>query len=331
LTAADPRHLSTPTLMRHWEAGVPILIPLVGKPSLRLRLDPPKGRLTLRAPVAEHVSLPIQVLAHVTTELHQEAGVRYIEISTTDDRLVVDGYAMLMAIADRIQLEHVEPLPALEDTLKLWRSILAERVRMSLQTEVGLFGELLIVRALLDTSVAAATSWRGGLAEEHDFGFDDADVEIKTTTGERRHHWIHGLTQLVETAPTPLWIVSLQITRAGDGDGETLPALIDSVLAATSDVDRSVTERNLTAVGWQEDARDLFDERWRLRTRPLALRVDDALPRLTPALLVSAGIDTARLREVIYEIDITDRSSPAKLPTTLNAILVDLTETVHAH
>ena len=316
--------------MQHWDAGIPIVIPISGEPRLRLRLDPPKRRLTLRAPVAEHVRLPVQLLAHVTTELDQEAGLKYVDISTTDDRLVVDGYAMLMAIADRIQLENVEPLRAFEDTLKLWHSVLAERVRMALPAEIGLFGELLIVRALLETSAAEATSWRGGLAEEHDFGFEDSDVEVKTTTGERRHHWIHGLTQLVETGSTPIWITSLQITRAGDGDGETLPALIDSVLAVTSDAERSVIEQNLTAAGWREDARDLFDERWRLRTRPLALRVDDALPRLTPALLLSVGIDTGRLREVVYEIDVTDKMPTVSLPTTLSAVLAELTETVHA-
>ena len=94
------------------------------------------------------VEAPVNALAHVAVEHAVEGGVRYLEISTTDARLVVDGYAMLMAVADRVQLDGLEPLAALEQTLATWQSILATRVRMSLQAEIGLFGELLVVQAL---------------------------------------------------------------------------------------------------------------------------------------------------------------------------------------
>jgi hypothetical protein len=178
----DDRHLTTEALLEHWDSGVPVLIPIAGTPTLWLRIDPQLNRLTLRAPVPPEFALPINDRTLVAVETRMDGGIRYLEISTTDGRIVIDGHKMLMAVADRIQLEAMDPAAALDKTLETWASILATRTRMSLQAEVGLFGELLLVRTLLISSAAPAGAWRGGLSEEHDFGFEDADLEVKTTT-----------------------------------------------------------------------------------------------------------------------------------------------------
>jgi putative PD-(D/E)XK family protein DUF4420 len=324
------RHLTTSVLMEHWDSAVPVLIPIAGTPALRLRIDAPRSRLTLRAPLPPEVEAPVNPLAHVAVDTLVEGGVRYVEISTTDARLVIDGYAMLMAVADRVQLDGVDPLEALEQTLATWQSILATRVRMSLQAEIGLFGELLLVRALLETGAAGADAWRGGLGEEHDFGFIDADVEAKTTSGEKRHHWIHGLTQLVETGDTPLWLLSVQITRGGEDQGQKLPDLIDQIFTMVTGPDRDRIEQNLAAAGWHEEQRDLFDERWRLRAAPLAFRVDEDFPRLTPRLLASAGVDTTPLRQVAYEVDLTNRTPSPDSPSAVATMVKHMGETSDA-
>lgn len=321
------RRLTPSALMQHWDSGVAVAIPIAGTPALRLRIDKPRGRVTLRAPLSVSGRLPVNPLAHVAVETVLEEGDSVIDISTTDARIVLDGYAMLMAVADRIQIEGFEPLAALEETLKTWGSILSTRTRLSAEAEVGLFGELLVVRAILATDVASAAAWRGGFGEEHDFGFPDADVEVKTTSGEKRRHWIHGLTQMVETGNTPLWLLSVQVTRGGEQQGKRLPDLIDDVSSMTDESGRTRIEANLARIGWNDGQRDLFDERWRLRSAPMALRVDAAFPRLTPVLLSRAGVDTASLRQVAYEIDVTDREgSRRRPPSTLTAIVRHLGE-----
>jgi hypothetical protein len=310
--------------MEHWDNDVPVVLPIAGTPSLGLRVDKPRGRLTLRAPLSDEGEIPGNTLTHVAVNTVVEDENRFIEISTTDPRVVVDGYAMLMAVADRIQLDGFKPLDALDETLKTWASILSTRTRLTAEAEVGLFGELLIVRALLETGAADAIAWRGGFGEEHDFGFSEADAEVKTTSGERRHHWIHGLTQLVPTGETPLWLLSLQITRGGDEQGETLPELIGHVSALADAPGRARIHANLAQIGWKEEQLDLFEEQWRLRTVPLALRVDDDFPRLTPAVLVDAGVDTSRLRQVSYEVDLTDQMPSPSPPPTVTAIVEHL-------
>jgi hypothetical protein len=320
------RHMTPAALMEHWSNGVPVMIPLPGTPELRLRVDSSRSRLTLRAPAGPTVEPPVNTLAHVTVEALVEQGAHYVEISTTDREMVFDGYTMLMAIADRIQLGGAEPVAAFEETLAIWESILAARTRMGARTEIGLFGELLVVRSLLETGVANVEGWRGGLSEEHDFGFAGVDVEVKTTSGERRQHWISGLGQLVETEGTPLWLLSLQITRGGDGQGQTLPDLIDDVFALADGSERDRVEQNLAGAGWHEAQRDLYTERWRLRSAPLLLTVDSRFPRLTAALLSQVAVDTAPLRRVDYEIDLTDRDPSPDPPPIVTAILAHMSE-----
>jgi len=325
VTSQHPgRHLTTAGLLQHWENGAPVAIPLGGAPRLDLRIDPPRDRLTLRAPIDASVEPPPNFLAHVTAEIKIDGDGRHLEISTTDERLVVDGYGMLMAVADRIQLDGMDPVVALDHTLATWQSILAMRTRMSLQTEVGLFGELLVVRALSTTTRAAA--WRGGLSEEHDFGFVDTDVEAKTTTGERRCHWVHGLNQLVPTGDSPLWLLSIQLTRAGEAVGSRLPDLIDELRLTASGHDRERIDENLAAAGWHEHQRDLFTDRWRLRTAPAAFHVTGDFPRLTPERLAAARIDLAPLRQVTYEIDLTGRARSPDPPSTVAAIIKHMGE-----
>ncbi|MBJ7469829.1 MAG: PD-(D/E)XK motif protein [Solirubrobacteraceae bacterium] len=321
---APGRHLTTAGLQEHWDAGVPVAIPIAGTPTLRLRVDPPRSRLTLRVPLASEVEPPVNALAHVAVEVRIDGNQRFLEISTTDERLAVDGHAMLMAVADRIQLDGIEPVEALEQTLATWEAILASRVRLTVQAEVGLVGELLVLRAMLDTAAAGASAWRGGLSEEHDFGFADVDVEVKTTTSEQRRHWIHGLGQLVPTGDSPLWLLSVQLTRAGEGDGHRLPELIDDLRVRLSCADRGILDQSVAAAGWSDDQRDLVTDRWRLRTAPVAFHVADDFPRLTPDLLAAVSIDVAPLRQVTYEVELTGQPASLDPPATVATIIKDL-------
>ena len=319
------RHLSTSALYEHWRSGVPVVIPLPGEPPLRLRIDSPRTRLTLRAPVGSGTTLPPTALANIHVDLVVDQGEHFVEICTTDERLIVDGYAMLCAIADRIQVDGVEPLRALAETLATWRSILAMRARMTSEAEVGLFGELLVVDSLFRSDGLNVSAWKGGLSEEHDFGFAEVDVEVKTTSSERRQHWIHGLRQMVPTGTTPLWMLSLQITRGGAEQGRTLPELVGSVLsAAPGEQARAHADHILHAAGWRDDQADLFADAWRPRTPPLALRVDPSFPSITPAQLLAGGVDVAAIRQVSYEIDVTDRATSPGVPSSLGNIVASM-------
>lgn len=324
MSTESGRHLTPQALMTHWNSGVPVLIPVKGEPVVYLRVDAREKRLSLRIPIPAKAEVPPNTLTHIEIVVKEDDGQYFLEITMTDERLLIDGYTMFCSISDRIQLDGAAPIDALEDTLTRWHSILAIRTRMSHQAEVGLFGELLVLEALLaDRGDVAIEAWKGTSGEEHDFGFMDADVEIKTTTGERRHHWIHGLNQLLDTPPTPLWLLSIQITRGGLESGRTLGALIDDVLSATTDAPTNARlQEMLTASLWRQEDDDLFSESWRLRTAPLALHIDETFPRLTSERLTQCGVSVAAIRQVDYEIDVTDYcASDTTPPSSIRELL----------
>lgn len=323
MSTGGERHLTPQALLAHWSSGVPVLIPLAGEPLLHLRIDAPKGRLSLRIPIPVDTEPPPNELAHVETAVRQEEGRYFLEITTLDERLLIDGYAMLCTIADRVQIDGIGPVGALEDTLARWHAILSMRTRMSKHAEIGLFGELLVLEALLSwRGDVAIESWRGTAGEEHDFGLGDADIEVKTTSGERRCHWIHGLDQMLATSPTPLWLLSIQITSGGLESGRTLGRLVEDVVAAiANDVAAARLHEMLAAASWHDEDRDLFSESWRLRTPPLPLCVDENFPRLTSKQLTTCGISVTAIRQVNYEIDVTDQSQPMVVAPSLEALL----------
>ena len=304
------RHLSPQGLSQYLGADVPVVLPIAGEPPVSIFIDPLRQRIGLRSPL-EGDALPLaSAWENVHVAIVQADGIRQMEISATDPQLFVDVYAMLCAVADRIQLEKTAPLEALESTIVMWERVLARRKRLGDDQEIGLYGELLILRALIETvgQDVAIEGWRGPLAEEHDFGFSDSDTEVKTTSRETRQHWVSNLSQLVPTRNRALWLVSAQITRAGADHGESLPQLIAAVrtLLASNDHRRRYGEV-LTKLHWSDDHQDLYTQRWTLRSAPKAYRVTASFPALTSASLTTLGWAANEITQVRYEIDLTSR------------------------
>lgn len=321
------RHLSPQGFADYLAADVPVLLPIAGHPAVVIFVDSGRRRIGLRTPIQTNAAAPTSPLENLHLALVNADGVRQLEIASTEPELFADVYPMLCAVADRIQLEGAAPLAALEATLELWGRLLARRARLSQDQEVGLFGELLLLRELVHVCGAAdaVAGWRGPLAEEHDFGLTELDLEVKTTTGERRRHWITNLTQLVPSGSRALWLCSIQLTRAGAGHGQTLPELVDAVGALlTDELVRARFEEVLRSLNWKDEQRDLHLQRWGLRSRPRALAVDGSFPALTPAAFAALGLGAGELTQVRYELDLSDRQS-ADPPEPLRTAVEQLT------
>lgn len=320
------RHLSPQGFADYLAADVPVVLPVAGQPAVSIFIDPVHERIGLRAPIESDAAAPASLLENLHVSIVNADGVRQIEIASTARELFADVYPMLCAVADRIQLDGNAPLAALDTTLDVWGRVLARRKRLSDDQEVGLFGELLILLALIEAldSGDAVDSWRGPQAEEHDFGFAELDLEVKTTVGELRQHWINNLTQLVPSLGRRLWLVSVQITRAGHGHGRTLPELIDAVRTPLTDaVTRARFEHVLASLRWDDDQPDLYPQRWSLRSQPRAYHVDASFPALTSASMTTLGLSPSELTQVRYELDVTHRPSadpPEPLTTALQRL-----------
>lgn len=320
------RHLSAEGFADYVAAVVPVVFAVPGKPAVSMFIDPEHGRIGLHVPLKHDPVRLANPLENVHVSVVWLDGVRHLEVAVSPPELFGDVYPMLCSIADRIQLGGAQPLAAVDTTLEVWGRLLVRRKRLPDDREIGLVGELLVLRALIDAigEVAAVESWRGPLAEEHDFGFPTNDVEMKTTTGESRRHWISGLTQLVPTLGRPLWLLSVQITRSGTGHGDSLAELVESVRAKSIEhVARARCDEVLAGVGWSDDQRDLYPKRWTLRSAPRAYRVDPSFPTLTTESLTILGWTTDEIAQVQYELDVTGRvndNPPEPLASALSLL-----------
>lgn len=190
-----------------------------------------------------------------------------------------------------------------------WRSLLTTRTRISTEREIGLFGELLFVEALLKTFGDSfdIACWTGPMSEEHDFKFANRDLEVKTTTSESRSHRITSLTQLEPSPNKMLLLLSLQITIDGS-NASTLPQLVDRVRALLQAKDHEKFADLLSKSHFQEDARDLLTTKWGLRSSPNTYLVNEAFPSLTDGNISMSPSLRSLVSDISYRVNVSTLS-----------------------
>ena len=180
------------------------------------------------------------------------------------------------------------------------------RVALSEEQQVGLIGELMVLLALAhaDGPQNALAAWRGPLGEEHDFGTHAFDLEVKTTRGEKRDHWISGATQLEPTADRPLYLVSIQITTAAASTGHTLPSLV-AAARHTFHTEVAKLDHLLGRAGFRDRDSDMYKHRWAQRTAPAFFAIDGAFPSITRERIDAHVPASPYVVDIRYRLDLT--------------------------
>jgi hypothetical protein len=284
------RHVPADVIEAYDEHGVSGTLVIDGTPNARIQIAPQYHRLSLLVRVDANVPGPdLRDRANLAYDLQEEAGVMWHRLDVTFDDNLTEVYTVLCTIADRVQLAGETFTDAVEAVLAGLGDILAGRGGLSHAEQVGLFGELVVLLSLAAqrTPTDAVGAWRGPDREEHDFGLQRVDVEVKTTLSEQRHHWIGSLTQLLPTPGRDLYLLSLQITAAGLGPGATLTELVAAVRSLPG-IPIGHVDKRLESVGWRPRHADLYRARWTLRTGAAFYLVDEEFPALTPARVAAA-------------------------------------------
>ena len=304
-TDDSSRHVPIGVVEDYLVQGLDGVLGVDGSPAGRLLISPHHQTLAVQFPpdvrgpnVVEFENLDFDVITDETGTWHQ--------LSVQLDDNLDEVYALLCAILDRVQLSGQSFAEAIEESLDSLTGILAVRRSLSREKQVGLFGELWTLLAVAEAKGAAAAidSWRGPLGEEHDFGMSEADLEVKTTTGERREHWISTTTQLVPTGHRPLYLLSIQLTAAALDAGHTLPSLIASARSAlATHVVR--LDAVLARLGYRDRDSDLYHSRWTLRTSPAFYQVGLQFPAVTQERLEAMVPSSERITDLRYRVDLT--------------------------
>ena len=282
-----------------------------GRPAARIVVDGKRGRLGMRVP-ADGPPPTLPPLENISFTDLLEDGQVWFELSVSAAANPTDVYAVLCGVLDRIQLEHQQFAQAVTGVLASLRHMLVMGERLTREQQVGLLGELLtLVSAVAWVGEkAAASAWRGQAREEHDFGFAHIDVEVKTTTSERRRHLISGASQLMPTGGRPLYLLSIQLTAAGAQSGLTLPWLVERARQATAS-DPDIISRSLHAAGYRDEDAPSYLASWVLRTAPRFFAVDDAFPAITPYRLAQSVPRVELIEEIHYRVNLEGLTAAA--------------------
>ena len=301
------RDLRPETVEEYFSAGVEAAFPLSETIEASLEIDPHHQELRLIAPAVG--STPdLATYERITVErlnlVNREGD--WFRLTVDATRMHFEAYVLIISIVDQLE-SGASFRHAVSESLSGLRGLLTSRKRLSAEKEAGLIGELLVLAHALDSrgEEYAMGAWLGPQAEEHDFGFDLYDAEVKTTRSEARVHVIGSETQLQRTPDRALYLVSIQLTAAGQaGQAITLPALI----ASTRDKlekSRRTFDLALEAVGWSAMDSDLYPDRYQLRSAPRGYIVDDTFPAITSPRLDEVIPQRALVSAVSYRIDVT--------------------------
>jgi Putative PD-(D/E)XK family member, (DUF4420) len=154
---------------------------------------------------------------------------------------------------------------------------------LSREDQVGLFGELTFLEALLQAGIAGDAAvgwWHGPAGENQDFQAGLAAVEVKTTAANSPSSIpIANELQLDETHCHPLHLLHVWLGEI-DGSGRTLPQIIDDISTRLDSSALQSFHDRLLEAGYHEVHRSLYSNTgWLVRARR-CFAVDGAFPRV---------------------------------------------------
>lgn len=301
------RHLSWEFLSARIKGGTPSREQIEGSPPCDLVVEANGRRIALRVFGAAQKDERLPFFAALECVRLGTGPKSYVQLSCTDRQRYQEFYGFLLAVADRVQLQAIPVDEAIADVAESVRDLLAGGAALSIERQLGLWGELWALEELAQRTswMTAVQAWiaNGDAPEEHDFALAELDIEVKTTSSELRRHHISSASQLTPKHNRPLFILSVQLTAGGAGG----TSLSDAVSRVREAIERSVAaevEKNLKAVGWRDEDADRYSTRWVHRSEPMAF---DA--KLLPRLEIN-GPNPHRLVSWSYVVDVAGLGDP---------------------
>lgn len=307
--SAPPSELTPNTLDIYFRSGVVTTHHMSQDPEVLFVIDGPGQKISVLTP-RNGMVLDTSTLKRVGTGTEMRGGVEYARLTLDARGMYAEAYGLVLSILQAMR-GGATFAAASSAAMTNMKALLAANPRISDEKQTGMVGELLLFRALLDAydEYTIIDWWLGPLAEERDYAFPGFDAEVKTTLSETRTHVIHGAGQLEPSPGRDLWLLSIQITRAGgDPKGVTLPGLIQEIRdRLTGTRDRFLTY--LASEGWDDDDLAMYPTAYVPRTTPAAYLVDEDFPAVTPGRLHASVPHSDLVSDVTYRVDVSSRTS----------------------
>jgi hypothetical protein len=305
--------------------------------TVRLALDSGYGevRLALGEARAPQLLIPTAVGRRVPEAL-SAVGVRvrnvqyvvhgrvqtFIEVESAI-RTLDDAFEQLVeAILHRLA-GGAAPEAAVAGAITDLRELLRRERARDPEFVVGLFGELTVVRDLLDVDQEAVVAWTGPIPHRHDFSGRTLALEVKTTTGRSTGYaTISSVDQLAAPAHGgDLYLLLIRVERAGAG-GRTVHELLEDISRRCTTppvLDEALARLRLE--DWRSDE-SLKADRLSVVARTL-YRVASGFPRIVPGSFTDGRVPLG-VRDVRYTIDLATADRFRLEPEVFRDVLICL-------
>jgi hypothetical protein len=191
----------------------------------------------------------------------------------------------LLDLVHRLRSETGSPVVIIELALREWHEMLTHRDRLTVPQELGLWGELAVLRAMpdLDRGLAA---WTGPSGDSVDFRSNGIALECKTSTIAWHHTLSLEQVEQVQADLAQTYLVSVWI--GADAAGTSLPEMIDELEAQLANpID---FRKRLLQAGYAQEQRELYSEHYVLLREPALVPMAD-VPRVRE---VDPGVSQVR-------------------------------------
>jgi Putative PD-(D/E)XK family member, (DUF4420) len=292
-SSISSRHITWEQLQARIREGIPFVhripAPNPTVPALEIRMSELGQELALWLPCTGSGKAVLSPLAEIDIDVIQTTTGQMIEIRTRSESLYQEIYNFFVSVIDKVQLNGVDPFVALSETIEGWRELLKARVILSEEAQLGLRGELNLLRRLISViGDNALMAWTGPQRQPHDFRFGEIEIEVKVTRGSKHRHIINGLAQLEASPSHRLYVYSLCLAPAGAEAGTTLSDDIGSTREMLQPIAQDRFRRILKDhFGYRQEHSFYYQQPMQLANKPLLIVVDAGCPRLTSELIGS--------------------------------------------
>lgn len=297
-TGAGDGKLEVPSLSTQVETGYGWALYAVG-PDGEPRLLVPFGV----GSVPKDLGSGSNLFAGVSVFKIDGRSVSFLDVMVTDRKLDNVFAELVGEILVRLS-DGQAPAKAVSGTISDFRTLLLGQGRKepSLIELMGLVGELVIAKRLIDLKPGAIAAWTGPFGQRHDFRSGDNALEVKTSgRSDTGRLAINGFHQLHPPEGGTLLLAHVRLERADEGS-LSVSSLCSAILEAGAQRENLIAA--LSKIGCEEP----FGEQWngtRFSYEGLDIyRVDKGFPRLTPDEFVEGALPRG-VATVSYEIDLS--------------------------